>query len=82
MVYVAWLSQVVSDLQAQPLMAALISLARSSELRLEMVANSLDSLLNLSQLEQLRPGLETARTVELLVEKWRTGWSCWVAGDI
>ena len=80
--YVAWLSQVVSDLQAQPLMAALISLARSSELRLEMVANSLDSLLNLSQLEQLRPGLETARTVELLVEKWRTGWSCGVADDI
>ena len=60
---VARLSQAASALQAQPLMAAapaLVSLARSSELRQEVAANSLGSLLNLSQLEQLRPGLGMA----------------------
>ena len=45
-----------------------------------MADNSLGSLVNLSQLEQLRPGLGTAGTVELLVEKWRSGRSG-VAGD-
>lgn len=45
-----------------------------------MADNSLGSLVNLSQLEQLRPGLGTAGAVELLVEKWRTERSG-VAGD-
>ena len=73
---VARLSQAASPLQAQPLMAAapaLVSLARSSDLRPDVADNSLGTLVNLSQLEQLRPGLGTAGTVELLVEKWRTG---------
>ena len=73
---VARLSQAASPLQAQPLLAAapaLVSLARTSDTRPEVADNSLGSLVNLSQLEQLRPGLGTAGTVELLVEKWRTG---------
>ena len=79
-VCIARVSQAASDLQAQPLTAALIRLARSSEMRQKVAANTLGSLLNLSQLEQLRPGPGTAGTVELLVEKWRTGRS-WLIND-
>ena len=79
---VARLSQAASPAQAQPLMSAapaLVSLARTS-VRQDLADNSLGSLVNLSQLEQLRPGLGAAGTVELLVEKFKSGRSG-VEGD-
>ena len=79
---VARLSQAASPAQAQPLMSAapaLVGLARTSD-RQDVADNSLGSLVNLSQLDQMRPGLGAAGTVELLVEKFKTGRSG-VEGD-